>query len=213
MAAAQLRLLRILGGQLVSDAVQQLDVTLLRVLAKRADKGPGHGAGSLAGDLGVLTGLVVLAAGPHDNVGWTGLGLDGALVRLIALGRLLEEPNGRRHHAAHVATRVSRNHTQQALARLLGQVGFLEDTLGRVDVGQVECGTRVTGIEDSRQSDTRLQRFDHDPVHLIVDNVAGSPEIDRVDNFVVSVVFVTVEVRRLSTVSCYCQPQSSKSGL
>lgn len=61
----------------------------------------------------------------------------------------------------------------------------------------------MTGIEDSRQSDTRLQRFDHNPVHLVVDNVARSPEIDRVDDFVVSVVFVAVEVRRLTTMSCY----------
>lgn len=40
MAAAQLRLLRILCGELVSDAVKELDVALLGILLHGGDKGP-----------------------------------------------------------------------------------------------------------------------------------------------------------------------------
>ena len=55
MAAAQLRLLGVLALELLTDAVEQLDVALLRVLLEGGDEGPGHGARGLAGDLGVLT--------------------------------------------------------------------------------------------------------------------------------------------------------------
>ena len=55
VAAAQLRLLRVFGFQLIPDAVQELHVALLGVLFQGGDKGPGHGAGGLAGYLGVLS--------------------------------------------------------------------------------------------------------------------------------------------------------------
>ena len=61
MAAAQLRLLRIFGGKLVADAVQQLHIALLRVLLKGGDEGPGHGAGGLAVNLRVLSVLLCMA--------------------------------------------------------------------------------------------------------------------------------------------------------
>ena len=54
MAAAQLRLLRVFGFKLIPDAVQELHVALLRVLFQGGYEGPGHGAGGLAGYLGVL---------------------------------------------------------------------------------------------------------------------------------------------------------------
>lgn len=54
MATAQLWLLRVLALQVVANAVEQLDVTLLRVLLERVDKGPRHGSSSLASDIGVL---------------------------------------------------------------------------------------------------------------------------------------------------------------
>ena len=54
MAAAQLRLLRVFGLKLVPDAVQELHVALLRVLFQGGYESPGHGAGGLAGYLGVL---------------------------------------------------------------------------------------------------------------------------------------------------------------
>ena len=50
MAAGELRLLRVFGSELVTDAVQQLDVALLGVLLHSGDEGPGHGAGSLCGN-------------------------------------------------------------------------------------------------------------------------------------------------------------------
>lgn len=55
VAAAQLRLLRVFGFQLIPDAVQELYVALLGVLFQGGYKGPGHGAGGLAGYLGVLS--------------------------------------------------------------------------------------------------------------------------------------------------------------
>lgn len=55
MAAAQLRLLRVFGFQLITDAVQELHVALLGVLFQGGYEGPGHGAGGLAGDLSVLS--------------------------------------------------------------------------------------------------------------------------------------------------------------
>lgn len=54
MTTAQLRLLRVFCLQLGADAVQELDIALLRILLQCGDKGPGHGARGLAGDLSVL---------------------------------------------------------------------------------------------------------------------------------------------------------------
>jgi hypothetical protein len=53
MATRQLRPLGVARGQLVADAVEQLDVALLRVLLERRDKGPRHGARGLGCDGGV----------------------------------------------------------------------------------------------------------------------------------------------------------------
>jgi len=38
-------------------------------------------------------------------------------------------------------------------------------------------------------------------MHLIIDDVAGHSEIDRINNLVVTVVLVAIEVRCLSTVT------------
>jgi hypothetical protein len=48
MAAAQLRLLLVLALELFANAVEQLDVALVGVLAERCDERPGHGARSFA---------------------------------------------------------------------------------------------------------------------------------------------------------------------
>jgi len=45
MAARELRTLRITRGELVADAVEQLDVALLGILLEGRHKGPGHGTG------------------------------------------------------------------------------------------------------------------------------------------------------------------------
>jgi hypothetical protein len=41
----------------------------------------------------------------------------------------------------------------------------------------------------------------HDAMHLIIDNVSRRPEIDGVDDLVVAVIFVTVQILSLSTMS------------
>lgn len=47
VAAGELRFLCVFCSELVSDAVEQLDVALLGVLPESRDKGPGHGTSSL----------------------------------------------------------------------------------------------------------------------------------------------------------------------
>lgn len=53
MTAAQLRLLVILALELVTNAVQQLNVTLLRVLPECCYEGVRHGASGLSCNVGV----------------------------------------------------------------------------------------------------------------------------------------------------------------
>jgi hypothetical protein len=60
MTAAQLRLLLILALELFANAVEQLDVALIRVLAQTRDEGPGHGARGFAANRRV--GTVTLSA-------------------------------------------------------------------------------------------------------------------------------------------------------
>jgi hypothetical protein len=146
--------------------------------------------------------LIILAARPHDHIRGRRLRSNGAVIRLIARRGLLEEAHDIIRDAAHVAARVRRDDTQQALAGLLGEVGLLEDALGRVDVGQVERGAGVARVEDGGQAHAGLQGGHHDAVHLVVDDVAHLPEVDGVDDFVVAVGLVAVEVFRLSAVSC-----------
>ena len=55
MATAQLRLLGVLGFELLADTVKQLHVGLLRVPFQRGDESPGHCTGRLAADVGVLS--------------------------------------------------------------------------------------------------------------------------------------------------------------
>ena len=46
-----------------------------------------------------------------------------------------------------------------------------------------------------------MEGRDHDAVHFVVDNVAGGAEVDGVDYFIVTVVFVAVEVFGLAAVA------------
>jgi len=50
MAAGKLWFLGVFGGELVTDAVQQLDVALLGILLHSGDEGPGHRTGGLCGN-------------------------------------------------------------------------------------------------------------------------------------------------------------------
>lgn len=124
MATAQLWLLCVFAFQLVTDAVQQLHVTLLRVLLQSRNKRPRHGTSSLAPNLGILstarvskTSIVrgqianlrclrVLAPRPHDDISRCGSGLFSTLVRIAARSSLLEEAHGILCNAAHVTTGV-----------------------------------------------------------------------------------------------------------
>lgn len=109
MTTRELGFLGILGLEDVADAVEKLDVALLRVLLDGRDEGPGHGARGLRRDGGVGAGLVVLAAGPHDDVCGGCLGLNGLLVARVTLKRRLGEAHHGAGYAARVATRVGRD--------------------------------------------------------------------------------------------------------
>lgn len=82
---------------------------------------------------------------------------------------------------------------------------MLEKTLGRVDVGKIERRARVAGVEDGGEAHTWHKRLHHDAVHFVIDDVFGLFEVDRVDYFVVAVVFIAVFIKRLATVACDCQ--------
>jgi hypothetical protein len=94
VTAAQLWLLLILALQLISDAVEQLHVALVRVLLQTRNEGPGHGACGFAADGSIgpeicvssasfhsfaihvgqhLRGLCVFRPTPHDDICGTSL--------------------------------------------------------------------------------------------------------------------------------------------
>ena len=110
-------------------------------------------------------GLRVLTPRPHDNIRRTRLRNLIPLIHLIARCRLLKESHRCTRNSTHIAFRIGRNDTEQPLPGLLGQIGLFEHTLGRVDVGEVESGARMAGVEDGGQTHTWLERFDHDVVH------------------------------------------------
>ena len=60
----------------------------------------------------------------------------------------------------------------------------------------------MAGVENCGQADTGLEGLHEDTVHVVVDDVTGDSEVDGVDDFVVAVVFVAVEIGRLSSVAC-----------
>ena len=84
VTTAQLGFLVVLALELVADAVQQLDVALVGVLAQGGDEGPTHCARGLAADAGVGGCLLVLGAGPHDDVSGRGFGAQVLLVHVVA---------------------------------------------------------------------------------------------------------------------------------
>lgn len=147
-----------------------------------------------------LRSLCILASRPHDNVCRTGLRNLVAFIDLVAGRCLLEESHRLASNSAHVASRIRGDNTQQALPSLFGQIRFFEDTLGGVDVRKIKRGTRVAGVENGSQAHTRSERFDHDVVHEVVDNMACLAEIDRIDYFIVAVILVAVKVFSLAAV-------------
>ena len=63
----------------------------------------------------------------------------------------------------------------------------------------------MAAVEDGRQTDTGLQWLDDVEMDLVVDNVPIGLEVDRVDDLVGAVLFVAVEIRGLTAVSCQGQ--------
>lgn len=201
MTTAQLRLLRIFTLQLIPYTIQQLHITLLRIFLQRCDESPRHGPCRLARDLRVLTRLCIFTARPHDHIGGTRFGLFVPLIRGVAGSCFFEKAHGGGGHASHVAAGVGGDDAEEALAGFFGEVGFFEDALGGVDVGEIEGGSGVAGIEDGGEADAGLEGADHDAVHLVVDDVAGYTEVDGVDDFIVAIFFVAVEVFCLAAVT------------
>lgn len=119
----------------------------------------------------------------------------------FASGGLLEESDDVVGNTAEISLAVRGNDAEQALAGLLGQVGLLEDTLRRIDVWQVECRAGMTRIEDGCQPYACLQGGDHDAVHLVICDVPMLPEINWVNDFVISIRLIAVEVLCLPTVA------------
>lgn len=67
MGARKLRLLRILGLQDVTNAVEELDVTLVGVLLNGRDERPRHGTGGLCVDGSVGTTTTVSIRSPYTR--------------------------------------------------------------------------------------------------------------------------------------------------
>lgn len=59
----------------------------------------------------------------------------------------------------------------------------------------------MTGVEDGSETNTRLKRPDDHGVDVIIDNVSLGSMVDGVDDFIVTVVFVTIKVLGLTTVA------------
>lgn len=201
MTTAQLRLLRILGLQLIPNAIKQLHIALLRILLHRRNKRPAHRPRRLRRNRRIRTGLIILTPRPHDHIRRRRLGRNSPIVRLVARGRLLEEAHDVAGDAAHVAARVRGDDGEETLAGFFGEVGLFEDALRAVDVGQVEGGAGVAGVEDCGEADAGLEGGYHDAVHFVVDDVADLAEVDGVDDLVVAVGFVAVEVFGLASVT------------
>ena len=49
-------------------------------------------------------------------------------------------------------------------------------------------------VEYGGQTYTRLERFDHDVVHEVVNNVACLTKVDRINYFVIAIVFIAVKI-------------------
>lgn len=148
-----------------------------------------------------LRGLRVLASRPHDNISRRSLGLLRLLVRIITLDGRLCETKHSASQTSHVTTSIGSDGAQQSLTGFLRQVGFLQYTLGRVYVGKIHDSSRMARVKDGCQTHTRLQGSHTSEVNFVVNNMSSSLVIDRIDDLVVAVVFVTVQILGLTTVT------------
>ena len=175
MTTRQLRFLRILVHQDISDTVEQLDIALLRIVPQSCDESPGHGTGGLTSHSGVCRSLAVLASTPHDDIGSAGLCAEVVLVDGVAPRGFLEQTHGGAGYAAKVASGVARNDSQQALAGLFGEVWFFEDALCGVNIWKIEGGPGVARVEDSCESYARLKRLYPEKLLVQRADAASSP--------------------------------------
>ena len=146
--------------------------------------------------------LIILASGKHDDICGRRLGSQRPRVGIVAVGGLLDEAHDIASDAAKIAMAVSRDNTEQTLSCFFRKIGLLEHALGGVDVRQIERRPRVTRVENGRQAHAALQGLDHDPVHLVVCDVANVAEVYRVDDLVVAIILIAIEVLCLTTVAC-----------
>jgi hypothetical protein len=149
-----------------------------------------------------LRSLRILRTTPHDHIRRARLCSKILLPHIPTRRNLLKQPTGPAKHAGHILSRITRHNTQQALPSFFGQIGLLEHTLRAVEVREIERRATVAGVEDRSESDPWLERGYHDSVHFIVDNMACGAEVDGVDDFVVAVVFIAIQIFRLSSMSC-----------
>lgn len=57
-------------------------------------------------------------------------------------------------------------------------------------------------VENSCQADTSLQGSDHDPMHFVVGDVAGLPEVDGINHLIIPIRLVAIQILGLAAVSC-----------
>ena len=148
-----------------------------------------------------LRGLSILGTGKHHHIGRRSLGFQRALSRLTAVGRFFEKANRGTGHTGKISLSVRREGTEQILRGLLGQIRLFQDSLGGVYVGEVERGSGVTGVKDGREAYTGTERSDHDGMHVVVNNVAGTLIVDGVDDIVKAIILVPVQVGRPTTMT------------
>lgn len=125
------------------------------------------------------------------------------LIGLVAAAKCsLSDGEQAASHASNIATSIRADGRKQTLTSLLGKVRLLDHALGAVDVGQIKNGAGVAAVEDAGQAHTRLERLHDSKVNLIVDDVAGGLEVNRVDNLIKAVFLITVGIFSLPTVAC-----------
>lgn len=201
MTAAKLRLLRILALQHIANAIQELQIRLVGVLLDRRDEGPRHGTRSLRRNRRVRARLVVSATTPQDHVRWARFGPLRLLVRLVAVHRDRCELLQRAEDAARVAPGVCHAHLEEVLACFFREIRFFERALRGVYIGQIHDRARVTAVENAGHPNTGFQRGHTDGMDLVVNNMSILNVIDRVYDFVVTVVLVAIEIFCLAAMS------------
>ena len=56
-------------------------------------------------------------------------------------------------------------------------------------------------IENGSQPNAWLKGLNHDAMHFIIHNVSSHSEIDWIDDFIVSVLFITIQIFGLSAMT------------